>query len=112
MLKLIAASLLVVAATHAVCGVEMSNPKEGEKYYVRCAQMNGLGTAAPGERVTFEIVNSGVVQGRKTVIANEKGVWIAEIKIPHAGWIQGEALANARIGKDQKSVKVRFVELK
>jgi len=110
MLKLVVAPLLFVATAPAALALDMFAPEQHTKYAVVCAQVSCAGNADPGEKITIEVVSGGVVQGRKVLTADAKGQWHGNIKRLPAGWTHGEALVNARVGKSQKSVKIKFVD--
>lgn len=101
---------LLLAVANQGFALDLLNPIEGERYIKQCANIGCMGRADASDLIVIEIVSSGVIQGRKTVVANDKGQWIANIKSPPAGWIVGNAVVTARIGKVQKSVKIKFVD--
>lgn len=110
MLRTITALLVILGSSASALAVDMFAPEEHTKYAVVCSQVSCAGDADPGAKITIEVVSGGVVQARKVVTANAKGQWIGNLKRPPAGWTHGEALVNARVGKSQKSVKIKFVD--
>lgn len=99
-----------LAAASQASALDLLYPEADTKYSTR-STMGCHGKADPGEAVVLEIISGGVTQVRETIIADAKGQWIANVKVPPAGWIPGEARLTVRVGKVQKSVKIKFVKL-
>jgi hypothetical protein len=108
-LRTVAALLFALVTAHQALAFDLVSPEEGSKCIVGIAQIGCVGGAKAGEEIVVEITVGDIVIASAKTVAIASDTWGVSIKRPPAGWMLGQAVVTAKVGKEKVSRKIHFV---